>query len=160
MKFDGALSVGASITCMLHCHYFHLTVNVASLPACHLTATSLSACCLTVTKVSMPVWGHHWQWPRFHCQSGVITDSDQSFIASLASSLSDQGFIASLESSLTVTKAVGRWFPPGTPVSSTRKLISSSSFHRLDTTLAVATALNPNKPNLYLFHFYFITSIT
>ena len=39
-----------------------------------------------------------------------------------------------------------RWFPPGTPVSSTRKLISSS-FHRLDMTLAVAGALNPNKPN-------------
>ena len=43
--------------------------------------------------------------------------------------------------------AVGRWFPLGTPVSSTRKLISSS-FHRLDMTLAVAEALNPNKPNL------------
>ena len=42
--------------------------------------------------------------------------------------------------------AVGRWFPPGTSVSSTRKLISSS-FHRLDMTLAVAEALNPNKPN-------------
>ena len=41
--------------------------------------------------------------------------------------------------------ATGRWFPPGTPVSSTRKLISSSSFHRLDMTLAVAEALNPNK---------------
>ena len=41
--------------------------------------------------------------------------------------------------------AVGRWFPPGTPVSSTRKLISSS-FHCLDMTLAVAEALNPNKP--------------
>ena len=27
---------------------------------------------------------------------------------------------------------LGRWFPPGTPVSFTRKLISSSSFHRLD----------------------------
>ena len=40
---------------------------------------------------------------------------------------------------------VGRWFPPGTPVSSTKKLISSS-FHRLDMTLAVAEALNPNKP--------------
>ena len=40
----------------------------------------------------------------------------------------------------------GRWFPPGTPVSSTRKLISSS-FHRLDMTLAVAEVLNPNKPN-------------
>ena len=40
--------------------------------------------------------------------------------------------------------AVGRWFPPGTPVSSTRKLISSSSsFHRLD----VAEALTPNTPN-------------
>ena len=45
--------------------------------------------------------------------------------------------------------AVGRWFPPGTPVSSTRKLISSS-FHRLDMTLAVAEALNPNKPNYKL----------
>ena len=43
--------------------------------------------------------------------------------------------------------AVGRWFPPGTPVSSTRKLISSSSFHRLDMTLAAAEALNPNKLN-------------
>ena len=42
---------------------------------------------------------------------------------------------------------VGRWFPPGTPVSSTRKLISSSSFHSLDMTLAVAEALNPNKLN-------------
>ena len=49
--------------------------------------------------------------------------------------------------------AVGRWFPPGTPVSSTRKLISSSSFHRLDMTLAVAEALNPNKPN----QLYFLT---
>ena len=43
--------------------------------------------------------------------------------------------------------AIGRWFPLGTPVSSTRKLISSSSFHRLDMTLAVAEALNPNTPN-------------
>ena len=42
--------------------------------------------------------------------------------------------------------AVGRWFPLGTPVSSTRQLISSS-FHRLDMTLAVAEALNPNTPN-------------
>ena len=42
--------------------------------------------------------------------------------------------------------AVGRWFPPGTPVSSTKKLISSSSFHRLDMTLTVAEALTPNKP--------------
>ena len=41
---------------------------------------------------------------------------------------------------------VGRWFPPGTPVSSTRKLISSLLFHRLDMTLAVAEALTPNKP--------------
>ena len=40
----------------------------------------------------------------------------------------------------------GRWFPPGTPVSSTRQLISSSSFHRLDMTLAVAEALTPNNP--------------
>ena len=40
--------------------------------------------------------------------------------------------------------------PPGTPVSSTRKLISSSSqpgsYHRLDMTLAVAEALTPNTP--------------
>ena len=49
--------------------------------------------------------------------------------------------------------AVGRWFPPGTPVSSTRKLISSSSFHRLDMTLAVAEVLNPNKPNLIVVSF-------
>ena len=41
--------------------------------------------------------------------------------------------------------AVGRWFPPGTPGSSTRKLISSS-FHRLDMNLAVAEALNPPPP--------------
>ena len=41
--------------------------------------------------------------------------------------------------------AVGRWFPPGPPVSSTRKLISSS-FHCPDMTLAVAEALNPSKP--------------
>ena len=43
--------------------------------------------------------------------------------------------------------ATGRWFPPGIPVSSTRKLISSSSFHLLDMTLAVAEALNANKLN-------------
>ena len=43
--------------------------------------------------------------------------------------------------------AVGRWFPPGSPVSSTRELISSSSFHRLYMTLAVAEALNPNTPH-------------
>ena len=43
--------------------------------------------------------------------------------------------------------AAGCGFPPGPPVSSTRKLMSSSSFHRLDITLAVAEALNPNKPN-------------
>ena len=44
--------------------------------------------------------------------------------------------------------SVGRWIPPGTLVSSTRKLISlSSSFHRLDMSLAVAEALNPNKSN-------------
>ena len=42
---------------------------------------------------------------------------------------------------------LGRWFPPDTPVSSTRKLISSSLFHHLDITLAVAGALNPNTPN-------------
>ena len=47
-----------------------------------------------------------------------------------------------LTHSLTQLLAVGRWFPPGAPVSSTRKLISSS-FHRLDMTLAVAEALNP-----------------
>ena len=41
--------------------------------------------------------------------------------------------------------AVGRRFPRGTLVFSTRELISSSSFHRLDMTLAVAEALNPNK---------------
>ena len=45
--------------------------------------------------------------------------------------------------------AIGRWFSPGTPVSSTRRL--TSSFHRLDMTLAVAEALNPNiKKGLYL----------
>ena len=47
--------------------------------------------------------------------------------------------------SKTITLCSIRWFPPGTPVSSTRTLISSS-FHRLDMTLAVAEALNPNKP--------------
>ena len=45
--------------------------------------------------------------------------------------------------------AVGRWFPPGSPVSSTRKRISSS-FHRLDMTLSVAEALNPNKLNCHI----------
>ena len=34
----------------------------------------------------------------------------------------------------------------GTLVSFTRKLISSPSFHRLDMTLALAEALNPNNP--------------
>ena len=44
--------------------------------------------------------------------------------------------------------AVCLWFPPGTQVSSTCETgISSSSFHRLDMTLAVAEALSPNKPN-------------
>ena len=43
--------------------------------------------------------------------------------------------------------AVGRWFPPVTLVSSTRKLISSSLFHRLDMTLAVAEALTPPPPH-------------
>ena len=52
---------------------------------------------------------------------------------------------ASIRVRVVRSPAVGRWFPPGTPVSSTRKLISSS-FHRLDMTLAVAEALNPNKP--------------
>ena len=50
-------------------------------------------------------------------------------------------------SSLAIFIPVGWWFPPGTPVSSTRKLVSSSSFYHLDMTLAVAEALNPNKPN-------------
>ena len=48
--------------------------------------------------------------------------------------------------SLSVILAVGRWFPPGTPVSSTSETdISSSSFHCLDMTLAVAEALSHNK---------------
>ena len=58
--------------------------------------------------------------------------------------------------------AVGRWFPPGTPVSSTRKLISSSSFHRLDMTLAVAEALTPinqTKPNPAHFSFPVLSTI-
>ena len=42
--------------------------------------------------------------------------------------------------------AVGWWFPPVTLVSSTRKLISSSLFHCLDMTLAVAEALTPPPP--------------
>ena len=50
------------------------------------------------------------------------------------------------EHSVVSLLAVGRWFPPGTPVSSTIRLISSS-FLRLDMTLAAAVALNPNKPN-------------
>ena len=49
---------------------------------------------------------------------------------------------------ISLVSSIGRWFPPGTPVSSTRKLISSS-FHRLDMTLAVAEALNPNEPNQF-----------
>ena len=56
-------------------------------------------------------------------------------------------FLFMLYCDFALLAAVGWWFPPGTPVSSTRKLISSSSsFHRLDMTLAVAEALNPNKP--------------
>ena len=44
--------------------------------------------------------------------------------------------------------AVGRWFPPDPPVSSTSETdISSSTFHYLDMTMAVAEALSPNKPN-------------
>ena len=44
--------------------------------------------------------------------------------------------------------AVGRWFPPGTPVSSIRKLTFHHHHpHRLDMTLAVAEALTPNKLN-------------
>ena len=45
--------------------------------------------------------------------------------------------------------AIDRWFPPGTPVSSTSESDISfhqSSFH-FDMTLAVAEALSPNKPN-------------
>ena len=45
--------------------------------------------------------------------------------------------------------ATGQWFPPSTPVPSNRKLISSSSFHHLDMTLAVAQALNPNEPPIF-----------
>ena len=56
-----------------------------------------------------------------------------------------RNFLGSAELLSPGTESV--WSPPGTPVSSTRKLISSSSFHRLDMTLAVAEALNPNKPN-------------
>ena len=67
-------------------------------------------------------------------------------------SVLDNSKIRSLILSLSITvslarrhSSVGRWFPPGTPDSSTRKLISSSPFHRM--TLAAAEALNPNKPN-------------
>ena len=56
------------------------------------------------------------------------------------------------------TLAVGRWFPLGTPVSSTRKLISSS-FHRLDMTLAVAEALTPNKPLKNLFTLVYLLAL-
>ena len=55
--------------------------------------------------------------------------------------------------------AVGRWFPPGTPVSSTRKLISSSSFLRHDMTLAVVEALNPNKPNQTIIYLWRANSL-
>ena len=41
--------------------------------------------------------------------------------------------------------AVGRWFPPGTPVSSTSETDISSQFHRLDMTLAVSEALGSSK---------------
>ena len=42
---------------------------------------------------------------------------------------------------------LGRWFPPGAPDSSTSETdISSSSFHCIDMTLAVAEALSPIKP--------------
>ena len=49
--------------------------------------------------------------------------------------------------------SAGRWFSPGTPVSSARKLISSSLIHRLDMTLVVAEALTPihQKTSVYSF---------
>ena len=46
---------------------------------------------------------------------------------------------------------VGWWFHPGALISSTSEadisILSSSLFHRLNITLAVAWALSPNKPN-------------
>ena len=48
---------------------------------------------------------------------------------------------------------VGRWFPPGAPVSSPSETgISSSLFHCVDITLAVAEALDPNKAKLMDFY--------
>ena len=45
--------------------------------------------------------------------------------------------------------AVGRWFPPGAPVSSTHENWHHYHLnHRPDMTLAVTEELNPNKPNL------------
>ena len=52
-------------------------------------------------------------------------------------------------------KSVISYLPYRSVVSSTRKLISSSSFHRLDMTLAVAEALNPNTPTKPLFAIIF-----
>ena len=43
--------------------------------------------------------------------------------------------------------AVGWWFPPGTPASSTSETDIIHHYHHLDMTLAVAEALSPNKPN-------------
>ena len=83
-----------------------------------------------------PTWLTFQRCPKFMSHSHTDTDT-LAYICGMA--LATLGFHQLL--------AVGRWFPPGTPVSSTRELISSSSFHRLDMTLAVAEALTPNTPN-------------
>ena len=41
--------------------------------------------------------------------------------------------------------AIGWWFPPGAPVSSTSETDIPSPFHRLDMTLAVGEALSQTK---------------
>ena len=46
---------------------------------------------------------------------------------------------------------VGQWFPLGTPVSSTTKLISFSALHRLHMTLAIPEVLDPSIPKPFLF---------
>ena len=88
-------------------------------------------------------------WPNIACESPLAETTPKGSVCwekKVAPSRFRCGAVC-VKSFISYLIAVGRWFPPGTPVSSTRKLISSSSFHRLDMTLAVAEALTPNKPN-------------
>ena len=55
--------------------------------------------------------------------------------------------LSDLERSIQVTQVFNDLYPNQDNHRVTKLMISSSSFNRLDMTLAVAEALNPNKPN-------------